>query len=429
MQVKVTPISETKFKLAVTADVQFLDVVKQQTLRHMGAKHVKLPGFRAGKAPLNLVEKQVNQQLMQQEFLEEAINRLYGQAIQAERLRPISQPQVNITKFVPFNQLEFTAEVEAVGEIKLANYKAIRMERPKVSIAAKEVQAVLLALQRRQAERDEVQRAARTGDELLIDFKGTDAKGRPINGADGQNYPLILGSGTFIPGFEPNLEGLKAGEEKTFNVTFPRNYNVYALQGKKVTFWVKVHKVSEIKKPKLDDAFAAKAGPFKTLADLKADIKKQLQAEAEQKAEREFEDKLINQIAAKSIVNVPNALIDDQLERAEQEERRNLAYRGQTWQEHLKEEGVTEEEHRQRNRPSAEASVKAGLVLSEIAERENLHVTPEELEVRIQLLKGQYKDTAMQAELDKPENRQDIANRLLTEKTIAKLKQYATKNS
>jgi trigger factor len=163
------------------------------------------------------------------------------------------------------------------------------------------------------------------------------------------------------------------------------------------------------------------------LVELKSDIKTQLKAEREKEAQSQYENELIQKIVEKSAVEVPEALIEEQVERMEEEEKRNLVYRGQTWQEHLESEGVTEKEHRERQKPDAELRVKAGLVLSEIADQEQLTVEPEELEIRIQMLKGQYKDPAMQAELDKPENQQDIASRLLTEKTIAKLVEYSSK--
>jgi trigger factor len=202
---------------------------------------------------------------------------------------------------------------------------------------------------------------------------------------------------------------------------------VAALQSKEVTFKVDVKKVAELAEPKVDDGFAAKTGPFKNLAELKTDIKKQLSLERQQQADREFENQLVQAITAKSTVEAPKSLVDEQILRAEEEEKRNLTYRGQTWQEHLKEEGVTEEQHRERNRAQTEERVKAGLVLNEIAELEKIEVTPEELEIRLQILKGQYQDGAMQAELDKPENRQEIASRIMTEKTLAKLVEYVAK--
>jgi trigger factor len=209
-------------------------------------------------------------------------------------------------------------------------------------------------------------------------------------------------------------------------VTFPKDYGVAALQNKKVTFAVRIHKVQEMVLPKTDDTFAAQAGPFKTLADLKKDIKQQLVLERSQEGNRAFENEVLVAVAEKSDVEIPKALVDDQIERSERDERQNLTYRGQTWQEHLEEEGITEEEHRERNRATAEQSVKMGLILSEIATLEGIEVTPEELEVRIQLLKGQYQDLKMREELDKPEAAQDIINRLMTEKTLAQLVNYAT---
>jgi trigger factor len=292
-------------------------------------------------------------------------------------------------------------------------------------VSAKDVNEVMTNLQKRLAERSEVKRAAKEGDEVIIDFAGSDEEGKPISGADGKDYPLNLGSKSFIPGFEDNILDMKAGEEKEFKVTFPKDYGVAELQSKKVTFKVTAKKVQELKEPKLDDELAKKAGPFKTVAELKADIKTQLKAEREREAQNQYENKLIQQIVEKSTVQIPEVLIEEQAQRLEDEEKRNLVYRGQTWQEHLDAEGVTEEEHRIRHKPDAELRVKAGLILSEIADREQLSVEPEELEIRLQMLKGQYKDPSMQTELDKPENQQEIAAQLLTEKTIAKLVDYA----
>lgn len=429
MRVKLDNSTDTLFQMAITADQAEMDAIKLATLRHLGAKHVKLPGFREGKAPVNLIEKNVDPSLLQSEFLEEAVNRLTLRAIKEEKLRPIAQPKITLKKFVPFTALEFVAEIEAVGNIQLGNYKSTKTKPQKATTSAEDIKEVIAGLQKRLAERTATDKPAKNGDEVIIDFKGKDSKGKPVSGADGKDYPLVLGSNTFIPGFEPNLVGLKAGEDKTFDVKFPADYGVAALQSKKVTFEVKVKTVNHLKEPKADDSFASKAGPFKTLADLKADIKQQLTLERQQEADRIYENTLVQEISDKSKVSIPDSLIDEQVLQAEQREKQNLAYRGQTWEEHLKEEGVTEEEHRKRNRPEAEANVKAGIVLSEIAAAENLKVTPEEVEVRVQILKNQYQDPTMRAELDKEENRQDLANRLMTEKTVAKIVEYNQKKA
>lgn len=426
MQVKRTHPTDTEAVLNIIATGQELDGIKQHTLGHF-RNRVKIAGFREGKAPLDLIEKNIDSAALQSEFLEEAINQLYVQAVQSEKLRPVSNPEVNITKFVPYTTLEFEVKVSVIGEIKIPDYKKVRKTKPEIKVTADEVKDVIKNLQTRAAEKKDVDRAAKLGDQVYIDFKGTDAKGEPVPGADGSDYPLVLGSNSFIPGFEDNVVDMKAGDEKSFELTFPKDYHAKELAGAKVTFAVTATKVQEVVEPKLDDAFAASIGPFKTVDELKKDIKKQLEVERETEVNRLFENELIGELADKTKVSIPKAIVDEQIDKIEDQERQNLVYRGQTWEEHLKEEGITAEEHHEQKRPEAERGIRASLMLAEIAEAEGLDVTPEELEIRMQLLKGQYPDEGMQAELNKPENRRDIASRMLTEKTVEKLVSYATK--
>ena len=416
--------SETKITLTITADEAFLAKTKDHTLRHM-ARDMKIPGFRAGKAPLAIVEKQVDSNMLQSDFLDEAINRLYTDAIKAEGLRPVANPEVSLKKFVPFTVLEFEAKVEVLGEIKLADYKKIKKALKVVAVTAEDVNLIINNLQTRLAEKSEVKRASKDGDEVIIDFTGVDAKGVHIAGAEAKDYPLTIGSNSLIPGFEPELIGLKAGEEKTFDIVFPKDYQAKALAGTKVTFTTKIHTVNELKLPKADDDFASKAGPFETLKALKDDIKKQLTFEREADAQKNLENELLAEITAKSKVTIPQTMIEDQVQRTEDEERKNLLYRGQTWQEHLAEEGVSEEQHRAQNRPAAEESIKTGLVLAEIAELEKITFTPDEVDIRIELLKGQYTDPAMREQLTSPDNRRDIEGRIMTEKTVDAIVAYA----
>lgn len=427
MQVTKKNLSDTKVQLKLTADAATLTHVKQETLEHL-AHDMKLPGFRPGKAPLNIVEKNANPSLLQTEFLDRAMNHLYAAALEQENLRPVSQPEVKIEKFVPYDTLEMTVEVQVVGAVKLPDYKKMKFDKKPVKITAKDVDEVIRQLKLREAEKKDVDREVRQGDQAWIDFSGVDAKTKePIQGADGKEYPLAIGSGTFIPGFEENIVGLKAGESKEFTIQFPADYGVKALQKRNVTFTVTVTKVQEVTEPKIDDAFAAKVGPFKTAEELKEDIKKQLASEKEYQADREFVDQIITKITEQAEVAIPEVLVDEQVERLERDQRQNLVYRGQTWQEYLEAEGVNEEEYRTKLRPDAELRVKAGLVLAEIAEAEKITVTPEELEMQLQMYKAQYPDQKMQAELDKPEARREIASRMMSEKTLAKLADYAAK--
>lgn len=426
MHTRKNQISPTQVELTVTADQAFIDKVKAHVLGDF-AKNMSVAGFRKGHAPKAIVEKNANQESLQREFLEHAVNDLYVEAVSAEKLRVASQPDVNVTKFVPFTTLEFKATVDVIGKITLPDYKAIKMAKKVEAVTEKDVTAVIDDLRRRDSVKSEVQRVAKDGDEVVMDFKGVDAKTKePISGGAGTDYPLTLGSGAFIPGFEPEVVGMKPGEEKTFDVTFPADYGVKDLQKKKVSFTVTLKTVREVELAKLDDAFAAKVGPFKTAAELKADVKKQLQAEKETQAQRTLENDLLAEIAEKAKADIPDALIEEEIDRMEEEERRNLVYRGQTWQEHLEAEGKTDKEHREGLRESAEARVKTGLVLGEVAEAEDITVTEAELTGRVKQMKSQYTDKQMQSELEKPENLREIRGRMLTEKAIERLVGYAT---
>lgn len=426
MQVKRTNSSETDIKLTIVASDKELSAIKQQVLSRLRSK-VKIAGFRSGKAPLELVEKHLDSSTVQSEFIDESINQLYVQAIGSEKLRPISNPQVNIIKFVPFTTLEFEANISVIGEIELPDYKKIKKKLESTKISADEVKEVLSSLAERSASKEDVKTAAKLGDEVTINFSGKDSKEKPVSGTDGKEYPLVLGSNSFIPGFEDGLVGLKAGDKKDLPLTFPKDYHAKEMAGKKVTFSTEVLKVQKLTTPKIDDEFAKTLGPFKNLDELKTDIKKQLQVERDKDSRKRYENELIEQLASKTKVALPKAIVDDQMNWIESQEKQNLAYQGQTWEEHLKAEKVTAEEHLEQKRPEAEKGVKASLMLSKVAEIEGLEVTSEELETHLALLSGQYSDKAMQAELDNPENQREISGRLLTNKTISFLVDLASK--
>ena len=428
MQIKSKKISETKVSLSLSADTDLLGVLKENALTKL-SRSIKIPGFRPGKAPLHVIEKHVNQQELQSEVLQTAMDQMYRQAIVSENLRPVDSPTANVTKFVPFTTLEFEAEVEILGTVKLPDYKKIKKSSKKEAVTNSEINNVIENLRTRSATSKLVKRQAKDGDKVTIDFIGTDRKGSPIKGADGNDYPLVLGSNTFIPGFEANLIGCSVSDEKSFTLTFPKEYGVKALQNKKVTFKVTVKKIEEMTKPKIDDVFAASVGPFKTVDELKNDIKRQLETEKTQQSKRDLENAIIQEIVANSQVHLPKILVDEQIAALKQEINQNLMYRGITYKEMLENEGMSEDAYNTDVlTPEAEQRVKSGLVLAEIASEEKISVSPEELEIRLQILKGQYQDKSMQAELDKPEVIRDIESRLVTEKTIAKLVSYATKN-
>lgn len=427
MQITKKQLNPTTVQLTITAGTDELVPAKQAVLTEL-AKEVKLAGFRKGHAPAAMVEKVVDQQLLQNKVIDHVVNDLYTAGLEQEKLRPVAQPEVSLTKFVPFTTLEMNMAVEVVGEVKLPDYKKFKVEKKVAAVTDAEIEAVVDDLLARSATKNEVNRAAAEGDEVTIDFAGVDAKSQEeIEGAKGEDYPLVLGSNTFIPGFEPELLGLKAGDAKTFDVTFPKDYGAAQLQNKKVTFTVTVKLVKERVLPKLDAAFAASVGPFKSVAELRTDIRKQMGTEKEREAQAKLESDVLEQLGQKAQIAMPDSLVEQEIDRMDEEEKRNLMYRGQTWQEHLKAEGKTEEQHRESHREQAALRVKTGIALGEVAEKEGVRVSQEEFDARLSELKKQYTDQQMLAELEKPENQRDILSRMLTEKTIAVLVGYAGK--
>lgn len=418
MQLNTTYEKPTVAVLSVKATKEELDSIKNKVLKGF-ASSVKVAGFRAGHVPLEVVAKQIGDQQLQSAFLDEAINTFYQASVKKEKLRPVDQPKVSIKAFVPFTTLEVEFEVPTVGPLKLGDYKKFKAKLKNEKVSEADIQTVLENLAIRASEYNVAKRKSATGDRVWIDFVGKDQKGAAIERADGKNYPLLLGSNTFIPGFEENLVGFKAGDKTSFTVTFPKNYGQKDLQSKKVTFEVTVNKVEEVSKPKFDDNFAKKMGPFQDFAQLKSDIEKQLQLEKDENLRRDFEADVIKEITNRSTVEIPESAIERQSDGMLEQFKRDLVSQGQTWPEFLKSQNKSEEAYKKEViYPAAEERIKAGLVLSAIAEAEGITVEAKELDGRINSLKAQYSDEAMQKELDKLENQQDIAARILSEKTI-----------
>ena len=415
--------SETEIELTIVVSSETLALAKKHAVEKLG-KNVKVTGFREGQAPLSLVEKSIDPALLAEEFMNEAINHSYPDAVAQEKISPIAQPRVEVTKFVPFELVEYKASISVLGTIKLANYKALKVAKPTTVVSKKDVDKVVENMRVQLATRKDVEHAAKLEDQTWINFSGKDQKGKEVKGAKGDNYPLVLGSNTFIPGFEEHVLGMKASEEKDFSITFPKDYSVKALQSKKVTFHVEVIKVQEITKPSIDKEFVEKVAPgLSSVEDLLTDIKKQLAVEASSNDVRAYENALVAELVEKSSVNLPDELVNEQAENVMRELQQNITYRGQTMQEYLEGIGMTDDEQREQEiLPEAKRRLKAGILLSEIAEKESVSVTPEELDVRISALKERYaSDAEMQKQLQDPNSRRELGAQLLTEKTLAKI--------
>jgi trigger factor len=426
MNVKNTKISETELTLTVTVDQKELEIVKADAVKKLG-KAMKVAGFRPGKAPAKVIEKQIEANQLQVEVLQEAIEKHYRAAATKEDIKPLASPEIDVKKFVPFTELEFDAKVEIMPAVKLGDYSKIKKAAAKVTVTAKDINEVVDNLRSRVSEKQSVDRAAKNGDEVTVDFEGVDAKDKPVSGASGKDYALELGSNTFIPGFEEGLVGLKKGDKKDLKLSFPKDYHAEQLAGTKITFKNTIKEVKEVVLPKADDEFAGKVGPFKSLVDLKKDIEKQLLDQKTQEAEAKVKDEIVEELVKKSKMVLPKLLISDQIQSLQQDMSQNLTYRGITLPEYIKQEGFKDEDDWKEKalKPQAERRVSVGVVLAEVAEKEKLTISEAELKERTALYQAQYQQQG--TDFSSPEMQREVLSRMLTEKTVNFLYEQAIK--
>lgn len=422
METTVKHLSDTKVQLTISVGAKELADAESVALVKL-SKTVKVPGFREGKVPASVAAKHVNPQALQEQILDDAISRAVAEAFATAGLRPLDRPSVEVQKFVPAELLEFTAEVEVLPEVKIGDYKKLTTKPEKVSVTAKEVDEIIERMRGGFADKKEVERAAKEGDEVVIDFVGK-KNDVAFDGGTATDYTITLGSNQFIPGFEEGVVGHKPGESFDLNLEFPKDYHAAELAGEKVVFTVTLKKVVESTLPEVNDEFAKKAGPFENVAELKADIKRELTAQKERENEEKFKDALITELIEKSEVPVPEILISDQVRSIEQDFQQNLMYRGLQMDAYLSANKFKDiEDWREKEvKPVAIRRVQAGLVLAEVTKAENIQPTEAEIDAHVEVHKKQYEnnpDALKQFETE--EVRRDIANHFVTEQTVERL--------
>lgn len=425
MKTSVKHVSDTKVELTITLGEKELQAAEQVALSKL-AKNIKVPGFRKGKVPASVAAKHVDPNALGQQTLDDALSKAVAEAFTSEKVQALDRPQVDIKKFVPGKELEFTAETEILPVITLGDYKNLDAKKEKVSVAAKEIDDIIDRMRQGFAARKAVTRAAKNGDEVIIDFAGKQ-DGVAFDGGTAKDYKLTLGSNQFIPGFEEGVIGHKAGEEFDLELTFPKDYHAATLAGAKVVFAVTLKEVKEVELPEVNDELAAKAGPFTSIDELKADIKREITQQKEREATEKLKDSLIEQLIAVSTVPVPAILVGDQARNIEQDMTQNLMYQGMTLDMYLESKKLTKEKWLETEvNQAAEKRVKAGLALAQLGKQEKVSASDEELAEKIRQYQEQYGNKSGE-DFTKPELQRDIANRLLTDKTIDLLLALNTK--
>lgn len=376
--------------LKLTIDAQSFDKACKDAYNKNKTKF-NVKGFRKGKAPMSIVEKFYGEGV----FFEDAVNTLFPDAFEAavkeHDLDTVARPEIDVEEIGKGKNLVIIADVAVKPEITLGEYKNLTVEKPDSEVSDEEVEKEIEAMREQNARFVTVEdREVKEKDMLLIDFNGK-VDGVEFEGGQAENYSIIVGSNTFIPGFEEQLVGMKLNEEKDLSVKFPEEYHAENLAGKDAVFTVKVNEIKEKELPELDDEFAKDVSEFDTLEDLKADVKAKLQKTKDEYADRELENKLVKMAAENATVEIPEAMIDSQVENMVYDFEYQLKYQGLDLENYLKFTNMSIEGLKEQMRPDAKSRVLNSLVIGAISKSENIESTEEDLEQELAKMAESYK--------------------------------------
>ncbi|MFA5197026.1 MAG: trigger factor [Patescibacteria group bacterium] len=419
---------EDKIKLIIDVEARLI-ADKSEVVYGRLSKNVKVAGFRPGKAPKHLIEREIGQERLNAEILDLIIPETYYEAITKENLNPVGPPEIKLLKFVPTDGLSYEAVIEVLPEFKLPDLTAIKIKREVPKITDEEIQEVLNDLAKQLAKHSKVTRPAKLGDKIEIDFEGF-VDNLPFEGNKNQKYPLILGQGQMIPGFEEQLVGMKENEDKEIEVTFPKEYHATNLASKKAKFKIKMHEINEVILPVINDAFATQVGPFKELSHLKEDIGKELLNTKVAQERNRIEGEILEKIISQTKIKVPSSLIHQETHNLLHGVEHNLEHQGLTVDRYLEMTKKTKEELEKEMLPEAEKRVKIGLILTEVAKKLKAEVTEEEIhqeaEKRLLQVNPEEKKQA-ESFYDSHDGHHQIENGLIGEKVISYLYETCSK--
>ena len=389
MSVQVEKLEHNMAKLTIEVPETELEAAIEKAYQKQ-KKSISLPGFRKGKAPRVMIEKMYGKGV----FLEDAANSLipvqYSLAAGESGLEIVSQPTIDVTQLEPGKPFIFTAEVAVKPEVTLGEYKGVEVEKQNTDVLEEEIDAEIFKERESNSRMIDVEdRAVENGDTVNLDFEGF-VDGEPFEGGKGEGYPLVIGSNTFIPGFEEQLIGANIDEEKEVNVTFPEDYQAEELKGKAAVFKCKVNRIQKKELPEVDDEFAKDVSEFDTLEEYKADIRKKLAEEKEKDAQRAKEDAVINKIIETSEMDIPDAMVDAQIDQMADDFGRRMQSQGLSLEQYFQFTGLTMEKLRDELKPQALKRIQTRLVLEKIAEVEEIQPTEEQVDEEIKKMAEMY---------------------------------------
>jgi len=393
MSVKVEKTeNKNEVKLSFTIEAEKFDEAMKKVYVKT-AKYFTIPGFRKGKAPMQIVEQHYGSEIFYEDTFNELVPEIYDEAIKENKIEAVSRPDIDITEIGKGKDLVFTAVVQTKPEVTLGKYKGIELKKIEYNVSDKEVEHELGHMAEHNARLVTVEdRPVEKGDIAVIDFEGF-LDGKPFEGGKAEKHELEIGSNTFIPGFEDQVIGMKIDEEKDLNVTFPEDYFSKELAGKPVVFKVKLHEIKKKELPKMDDEFAKDVSEFDTLEELKNSIKEKLQKENDDKAKYETEDSAIKAVCDGVELEIPSGMIETEVDNMVKDVEQRLQYQGLTLNQYYTLSGKTETQMRDEMKETAEKNVKSRLVIEAIIKAEDIKPEEKEVEDKLKEMAKNYNKT------------------------------------
>ena len=381
---------ENEATLKITAPAAEVNAGYKKAVQKI-ADQANIPGFRKGKAPRAIIEMHYGKEAVKQEAFEIVANKAYSEALDQEKLIPVSDPKVEESTFEEGKDMELTIKVTLKPEPELGEYKGLHVEKKEVEVTDEQVDAQIKDMMGRDAKMVVAEEGAviEKGDFAIIDFAGT-VDGEPFSGGEGKGYPLEVGSNSFIPGFEDQLVGLSKGDSTDVEVTFPEDYFVKDLAGKEAIFKVNIQDVKRKELPELNDEYVASKTDFKTVEELRANYKERMQKAAEANAKAEYEHELIDLAVANAKFSVPEIMIEDKISQMVEEMKMSLESRKMSLDMYMQYTGLDMAKIRENQRPVAEENVKTDLVLDAIAKAEDIQVDMADVDAEIAAISAQH---------------------------------------
>ncbi len=379
--------NEVKLEFTIEA-AKFDEAIKKVYFK--SAKYFNIPGFRKGKAPMNIVEKYYGDEIFYEDAFNEVVPEVYEKELKENNIEAVSHPDIDVKQIGKGQDLIFTAVVQTKPEVKLGKYKGIELKKVEYNVCDHDIEHELGHMQEKNARLVSVEnRAVESGDITVIDFEGY-VDGVAFEGGKAQNHELTIGSNAFIPGFEDQIIGMKIDEEKDINVKFPEEYFSEELKGKDATFKVKLHEIKRKELPELNDEFAKDVSEFDTLDELKNSIKEKLEEENKNKAKYETEDAAVKAVCDNVEIDIPSGMIETEIDNMTKEIEQRLSYQGMKLDNYLQMIGKTKEEFRKEYEEQATTSVKSRLVLEAIIKAENIEADDEKVQEKIKQMAEMY---------------------------------------